>query len=193
MSNGSSSLITEPLIQKAFTLPGCPSSPASPGAAAAPAPPPPTPLEAAYQAWYWETKLPSPSLSTSPPDGAITGLDLYLSIGGPQTLTFDVPALGYMVHLDVASVYDVDWGDPKPDGSALGRAVTKGHTSQGGPYPSGDLRHQYIERGSATVKVTQRWTAQWSAGGQSGTIADRLGTNGTTTFPVHEIQAVLRP
>ena len=172
------------------TYPACPPLPGSPRAAA---PPRPSPLEAAYQAWYWETKLPSPSLATSPPDGAITGLDLYLSIGGPQTMTLDVPALGYTVHLEVTSTYDVDWGDPRPDGSATGQAVTRNHPTQGGPYPHGDLRHQYIDRGEVTIEVTQRWTATWSADGRSGTIADRLATSATRTVPVREIQAVLLP
>jgi hypothetical protein len=180
------------LIDRAFTLPGCPTSTGT-ITNSPPSPPPPTPLEAAYHVWYWETELPSPTLSTSPPDGAITGLDLYLSIGGAQTMTYDVPALGYDVHLDVSSVYDVSWGDPRPDGSATGQAVTRNHKTRGGPYPSGDLRHQYVERGTATIEVTQKWTAQWSAGGQSGTIADRLFTNATITIPVQEIQAVLRP
>lgn len=194
MTGGATRLITDPTIEVPELVPACTAAPAAPGAPAGrPAPPPPTPLEAAYEAWYWETKLPSPTLSTSPSNGAVAGLDLYLSIGGQQSVTYDVPALGYMVHLEVSSVYDVDWGDPQPDGSRLGSAVTKGHRSQGGPYPNGDLRHQYIHRGSATVEVTQRWTARWSAGGQSGAIADRLATSGTTTFPVQEIQALLKP
>ncbi len=194
MTGGSSFLLTDPNINVPELVPACPAAAGGPaGAAPAPAPPPPTPLEAAYQAWYWETKLPPPTLATSPPDGAITGLDLYLAIGGQQRMTLDVPALGYVVHLEVSSVYDVDWGDPRPDGSTLGRAVTKGHPTQGGPYPNGDLRHQYIDRGDVTVEVTQRWTAAWSAGGQSGTIADRLATSATITIPVQEIQAVLRP
>jgi hypothetical protein len=154
-------------------------------------PPPPTPRDAAFQAWYWQTTLPDPTLATSPPDAAITGLDLYLAIGGPQTITIDVDALGYAVHLDVTSVYDIDWGEPRPDSSANGRAVTRNHPTQGGPYPSGDLRHQYIERGSATITVTQKWTAHWSAGGESGTIADRLATSASRTIPIQEIQAVL--
>jgi hypothetical protein len=162
--------------------------PSCSGAAGRPAP---TPLDAAYQAWYWQTTLPDPTLATSPLDGAITGLDLYLSIGGPQTMTIDVTALGYDVHLDISSVYDVRWGDPRPDGTPTGAAVTRDHPTQGGPYPHGDLRHQYIERGRATIEVTQKWTARWSAGGQSGTIADRLSTSASRTIPVQEIQAVL--
>lgn len=169
------------------TLPDCPGAAGSTKAAA----PPPSPQDAAFQAWYWETKLPDPSLATSPPDGAITGLDLYLAIGGQQSMTLDVPALGYVVHLEVTSVYDVYWGDPRPDDSATGRAVTRNHPTQGGPYPSGDLRHQYIDRGSVTIEVAQKWTATWSAGGESGTIADRLATSATRTIPVQEIQAVV--
>jgi hypothetical protein len=175
-------------------VPGCPGSTAGGGGGRtgqAP-PPPPSPVEAATSAW-WETTLPDPTLAISPPNGAVTGLDLYLSIGGPQTLTFDVQSLGTAVHLDVRSTYDIDWGDPAPDDSALGRKVTRGHRTQGGPYPHGDLRHQYILRGSATITVTQRWTADWTAGGQSGTLSDVLYTEASTTIPVQEIQAVLIP
>ncbi len=173
-------------------MPGCPPA-ASAGArrSSSSAPPPPTPADAAAQVWYWETILPDPSLATSPPDGAITGLDLYLSIGGPQNLTFDVPALGYAVNLEVSSVYDIDWGDPRPDDSPRGQAVTRDHPTQGGPYPTGDLRHQYIDRGQVTITVTQKWTGRWSAAGESGTIADRLVTTTSRTIPVQEIQAVI--
>jgi len=73
-------------------VPVCSGAPSAPG---------PSPMEAAYQAWYWQTTLPTPTLATSPPGGAVTGLDLYLSIGGPQTLAFDIKALGYDIHLAV--------------------------------------------------------------------------------------------
>jgi len=89
-------------------------------------------------------------------------------------------------------VCDVDWGDPSPSNETqLGYSVTKGHRTRGGLWPNGDLRHQYILRGDVTIRVTQRWTAQWSGGGQSGTIADRLGTAARLTIPVQEIVAVL--
>jgi len=91
----------------------------------------------------------------------------------------------------VTSVYDVHWGDPRPDGSATGRAVTRNHPTQGGLYPVGDLRHQYIDRGEVTIEVVQKWTARWSAEGESGILADRLATSSTVTIPVQEIQAVI--
>lgn len=101
-------------------------------------------------------------------------------------------ALGQQVSLKVDSTYDIDWGDPRPDESkANGTARITGTTSQGGPYPNGDLRHQYIERGGATIKVTQRWTARWSAGGESGTLADRLLTTSSLALPIEEIQAII--
>lgn len=92
------------------SVPGCPGGSARAGARGAPAPP--SPAEAALSAW-WETTLPDPTMATSPPGGAITGLDLFLSIGGPQALSFDVTSLGIPVHIDVHSTYDVDWGDPR--------------------------------------------------------------------------------
>lgn len=168
-------------------IPSCPAATGGP----APAPPPPTPLEAAYQAWYTEVVLPDPTLATNP-TRVITGLDTFLSIGGSQTVNWSGIALGQQVRLEVTSSYDIDWGDPRPDPTTPnGRARITGTTSQGGPYPNGDLRHQYIERGSATIQVTQRWTAHWSAGGESGTLADRLLTSSSLVLPIEEIQAVI--
>ncbi len=180
--------VASAVAQGLFTPPACP---AAPGAPAVAAPPPPTPLQAAYQAWYNEVVLPDPSLSTSP-TRTLTGLDTFLTIGGQQSVSWSGTALGQQVLLEVSSTYDVDWGDPRPDGSkANGRARITGTTSQGGPYPNGDLRHQYIERGSATIKVTQRWTAHWSAGGESGTLADRLLTTSSLKLPIDELQAIV--
>ena len=190
VEGGGTFTMADPLIEvpETVTVPDC-------TGAAGPAkngqPPRPIAREAAFEAWYWATELPDPSLATSPPNGAITGLDLYLAIGGPQSLTLDVPALGYVVHFEVTSVYDVDWGDPRPDDSVTGRSVTRNHPTQGGLYPVGDLRHQYIDRGEVTIEVVQKWTARWSAEGESGILADRLATSSTVTIPVQEIQAVI--
>ncbi len=74
---------------------------------------------------------------------------------------------------------------------AKGAGLITGTTSQGGPYPNGDPRHQYIERGRATIRVTQRWTARWEAGGESGTLADRLVTTSSLVLPIEELQSVV--
>lgn len=168
-------------------LPLCPSAPGQPAPAA---PPPPTPLEAAYYAWLFVIDLPSPSASTQPTIG-ITGLDTFLTIQGQQGMVLDVPALGYNIHFDISSVYDVDWGDPRPDGSRNGAAVTRNHPNQGGPYPNGSLRHQYIERGTAEITITQRWSATWSGGGEGGSLPDSVETTGRLSLPIQEIQAVV--
>ena len=168
------------------SLPICASTPGQP----AQAPPPPTPLEAAYYAWLYVIDLPSPTASTQPAVG-ITGLDTFLTIQGEQRIVRDVTALGFDVHFDITSVYDVDWDDPRPDGTKTGAAVTRNHRDQGGPYPHGTLRHQYIERGSASITITQRWSASWSAGGEGGTLPDSIETTGGLTLPIQEIQAVV--
>jgi hypothetical protein len=167
-------------------LPICPAAPGQP----APVQPPPTPLEAAYYAWLFVIDLPSPTGSTQPTVG-ITGLDTFLTIKGQQGMVVDVPALGFDVHFEITSVYDVDWDDPRPDGSRNGVAVTRNHRTQGGPYPTGDLRHQYIERGTADIVITQRWSATWSAGSEGGSLPDSVETTGSLSLPIQEIQAVV--
>jgi hypothetical protein len=168
-----------------WSVPACP--PGGPQGQARP----PTPLEASYAAWYTQVVLPKPTLSASPTI-AITGLDTFLTIGGPTTVTWSGTALGMPVDINVTSTYDIDWDEPKPDASKPnGAAKITGTTSQGGPWPNGDLRHQYIERGSATIQVTQRWTAHWSVGSESGVLADRLHTTSSLMVPIQEIQAVV--
>lgn len=134
--------------------------------------------------------LPSPTASTQPAVG-ITGLDTFLTINGEQNMIRDVTALGFDVHFVITSVYDVDWGDPRPDDSTNGAAATRNHEDQGGPYPNGDLRHQYIQWGSAAITITQRWSATWSAAGEGGSLPDSVETRGSLTLPIQEIQAVV--
>jgi hypothetical protein len=134
--------------------------------------------------------VPSPTASTQP-TVAITGLDTFLTIHGPQSMSVDVAALGHTIHFDITSVYDIDWGDPRPDGSRTGAAVTRSHPNQGGPWPHGSLRHQDIERGTAEITITQRWSANWSGGGESGSLPDSVETTGSLSLPIQEIQAVV--
>ena len=124
--------------------------------------------------------LPSPTIEIVP-GYAITGKRVYLQIGGPRTATFTVPnPLGPAVGIDVTSDYLVDWGD----GTTI---IT---SSQGGPWPGGDVTHTY-ERTSprTTIAVVQRWTAHWVAGDDQGPISG-LRTEARRDLRVTEVQAV---
>jgi len=78
--------------------------------------------------------------------------------------------------------YYVDWGDGTHTGP---------HSREGGPWPDGEIKHQYINIGAYDVVVTERWTATWSFGSESGRL-DELRTVGRIEdFPVGQIQAVV--
>ena len=88
---------------------------------------------------------------------------------------------GSYLHLQPAtSRYVVDWGDG---------TVTE-TTSQGGPYPNGDVTHVYGDQAdSITIRVQQRWSATWSAGGPPAAL-DPLQTAAALSFRVVQVQAV---
>jgi len=96
-----------------------------------------------------------------------------LAVDGPQSLTIDIPTLGYVVHFEATSVYGVDWATRVRRHRAVD---TRNHPTQGGLYPVDDQRPQHIDRG--IIEVAQEWTACWSAEGESGILADRLAPHG---------------
>lgn len=152
----------------------CPNSPRRQDGTLAPA-------TAAALVWQDSVELPDPVIEIKP-GHAITGKPAYLEVTSPRTLRTTTSAFGYAVELTVTSVLDIDWGD-----GTIERNVTR----QGGPWPSGDLTHVYIDtKAQAPVHVTQRWKASWRVGGQSGVIADQLFTEATMNLPVRELQAV---
>lgn len=142
---------------------------------------PPTPGELARD--FWDVRLlPSPTVKTVP-DYAIVGKRVYLQIVGPPTTAFDVPnPIGADIDIQATSRYAVDWGDGTPPTTT---------TSQGGPWPDGDLTHVYDTAHSAvTIRVTQQWSATWTAGpGTAGTLDD-LRTVGELTIRVDQLQPV---
>lgn len=154
--------------------------PCAPGAAAAA---PPTPGEIARQ--FWDVRqLSSPTLAVTP-DYAITGKPVYLRIGGPPSATFHVDnPLGPAVDIAATSRYIVDWGDGSPPTTT---------TSQGGPWPDGDVTHVYDRSSKAvTITVTQAWSATWTAAPGEAGVLDNLQTVGTLTLRVEQLQAVRR-
>jgi hypothetical protein len=152
-----------------------------PGTPTAPAPNnAPTPDQLARD--FWDVRvLPAPDLKMQP-DYAVTGKRAYLQIANNQAAHFDVAdPLGPPIGIDATSTYQIDWGD--------GTATTT-TTSQGGPWPNGDVSHVYTTTARARIiTVTQQWSATWRAGGQQG-VLDNLRTQGTLTIPVTEVQAV---
>lgn len=132
---------------------------------------------------FWDVRhLPSPSLKTVP-DDAIVGKRVYLRIGGPPSTTFDVPnPLGATITIAATSRYVVDWGDGSPP-------ITT--TSQGGPWPHGDVTHVYdTATPTATIRVAQQWSATWTAGpGAAGTL-ENLQTIGELIIRVDQLQPV---
>lgn len=141
---------------------------------------PPTPGELARD--FWDVRhLPSPTLDVVP-DYAVAGKRVYLTIKGSPAAEFHVPnPLGGDVTITARSTYVIDWGDGTPSTATA---------SQGGPWPHGDVTHVYDRANTtATITVTQAWSATWAAPGATGTL-DNLQTAGRLAVPVHEIQAV---
>jgi hypothetical protein len=78
--------------------------------------------------------------------------------------------------------YYVDWGDGESSGP---------HSFEGKPWPDGEITHDYVWARTYDIVVTERWTATWHLGGQSGVLRE-LRTSGTIDdFPARQIQAVI--
>lgn len=141
----------------------------------------PTPGDLARD--FWDVRhLPSPTLKTVPHD-AIVGKRVYLQISGPPSTTFAVPnPLGATIDISASSRYVVDWGDGSPPATT---------TSQGGPWPHGDVTHVYnTATPAATIRVSQHWSATWTAGpGAAGTL-ENLQTFGELIIRVDQLQPV---
>ena len=148
----------------------------------APVPPRLSAGAVALALWRDQVKLPPPAPRIAPGWG-IVGKEAYLEIGGerePGTWTFN--ALGYTITITPHSRYEVDWGDG---------SFAHGLTSQGGAWPTGEIRHPYQADGAYRVTVRQQWTATWNATNcEQGAIEEGLQTVGTLDFPVRELQAV---
>jgi hypothetical protein len=171
-----------------------PNCPATARVARTPAPPTggdtttPPAAQIAADVWQHVEDLPRPTLTVQPDGAAITGKEVYLQIHGPQTWsrTIDNP-IGDDVVITASSDYVIDWGDPTDDASH--HETT---TSQGGPYPDGDVTHVYVEKAEhVTITVTQRWTATWQAGDRTGTLSQLTTTaEPPLTIEVRDLQAV---
>lgn len=155
-------------------LPACPATQGGGGGQ-----PPPSPAELALEFWH-EVPLPQPQPSIAP-GRAITGKPAFLETRGERRAVFTRDTPNGPLSIEATGVYYVDWGDGTTGGP---------YPFEGGPWPDGKITHEYIDVGSYDVVVTERWSATWRLGGESGTL-EELRTSGTIDdFPVEQVQAV---
>jgi len=87
-----------------------------------------------------------------------------------------------LLEISATGTYTVDWGD----GTSTGP-----HNFEGKPWPDGRITHDYLNVGSYDIVVTERWTANWRIGGNSGVLRALQTTGRIDDFPVQQIQAVI--
>jgi hypothetical protein len=153
--------------------PPCPAQPQAGGQARQLSP-------AEYAARFWQdVPLPSPQPHIAP-GWAITGKLAYLETRGQlaHSYTRDTP-IG-LLSVNATGRYYVDWGD----------GTTTGPHGEGGPWPDGRITHEYIDVGVYDVVVTERWTATWRLGAESGDLSELRTAGRIDDFPVEQIQAV---
>ena len=99
-------------------------------------------------------ELPAPELAVAPDGYALTGLPAYLETG-TRELTFDdslpvsVPGWELIADVSASGRYTVDWGDHVGPAGPF--------TINGQPYPDGEVRHAYRDKGVYDVTVVDRW------------------------------------
>lgn len=142
---------------------------------------PPQESSASMAREFWGTvPLPKPGPRIEP-GWAVTGRKSYLETGSTPTARFtrDTPR-GELV-IDATGPYYVDWGDGTVGGP---------YNEPGLPWPDGKITHVYERVGSYDVVVTQRWSATWTLGSESGRLGGLRTEGRIDDFPAEELQAV---
>lgn len=131
---------------------------------------------------YWEqVPLPKPQPAIAP-GRAITGKLAYLETKGELTHTYTNDTVFGPLEIVAKGGYTVDWGDGETSGP---------HRFEGQAWPDGKITHDYIDIGQYNVVVTEKWSATWRLGGQSGALRTLQTTGRIDNFPVQQIQAVV--
>jgi hypothetical protein len=157
--------------------PPCPEQPRAPGE------PAPVVTRAMIAARYWEqVPLPVPKPAIAP-GRAITGKTAYLETKGEITHTYTNNTIFGPLEIASTGRYYVDWGDGKGEAGP--------YSLEGQPWPGGVITHQYVNVGTYTVTVTEKWVGQWRLGGESGTLRTLETVGSIADFPVQQIQAVI--
>ncbi len=161
----------------------CPATPVQFGQAPGPlAPPASMESRAMVAARYWEQiPLPKPQPAIAP-GRAITGKLAYLETKGELTHTYTNNTAFGPLEIVANGSYTVNWGDG---------ATTGPHAFEGKAWPDGRITHDYLNIGNFNVVVTEKWTATWHFGGESGLLRTLQTTGRIDAFPVQQIQAVV--
>ncbi len=107
---------------------------------------PPDPRQLLPGAWD-QVRPPPPAPLQVDPGWALTGMPAYLEIGGPNPANRTL--LGFAISMYPR--YVVHWGDG---------ATTDAGSSQGGPWPDGDVTHTYRDAGHVQIVVEAYWHAR---------------------------------
>jgi len=158
------------------TYPTCPEVPRAAGA------PAPVETRAMVAARYWEqVPLPKPKPAIAP-GRAITGKLAYLETKGETAHTYTNDTVFGPLEIVAKGGYTVAWGDGETSGP---------HSFEGQAWPNGRITHDYLDIGRYNVVVTEKWTATWRLGGESGALRTLQTTGRIDDFPVQQIQAVV--
>ena len=157
-------------------FPPCPAQPPVPGQPA----PAETPSMIARRHWE-QVPLPRPQPVIAP-GRAITGKPAYLETKGAVRHTYTNDTVFGPLVIVASGSYVIDWGDGERSGP---------YSFEGRPWPDGQITHEYLSVGSYDIVVTERWTATWRLGGESGVLRTLQTTGRIDDFPVEQIQAVI--
>ena len=131
---------------------------------------------------YWEeVVLPQPRPEIDP-GRAITGKLAYLETNGQTRTIYTNSTIFGPLEIIATGTYMVDWGDGETSGP---------HTLEGKPWPDGHITHEYEHVGSYDIVVTEKWTATWRLGGESGVLRELETEGQINDFPVQQLQAVI--
>lgn len=155
--------------------------PACTGTSRQSSPPQQTPNQVVTAFWNSTVRneLPVPRLSV-PPGFALTGLEAYLtspSCATSKTFTDSTPLGTAAIHANgeiwVRWNTGQDWSGP--------------YRSCGLSWPSGTITHVYEQEGYATLSEKETWTANWTLGGESGTLQGLQTSPPPLNLPIRSV------
>ena len=144
---------------------------------------PPSPEQVAV-GFLITVPLPTPEPYIAP-GYALTGKLAYLETRAVERKDFTAPTpFGALRVVATRTAFDVDWGD--------GSGVDKGpFPFAGEPWPNGRITHTYTHMGRYDITVVERWKAEWSLAGATGTVTGlRSAPAIIEDFEARQLQAV---